>query len=132
MLPNSNVHHEATLSNRRKHFVSKCIYRALVNIWWFHVLTWELQKQSETENTRLKCCNSFYSIRGVYTVFQNEPAQLVESVLWVNLHWYNQTWLCQKVNGYRDNEAKNVDLQFHVLYLFNLVCYSYTAQDHPW
>jgi hypothetical protein len=41
-------------------------------------------------------------------VFQEEPAQLLENVIEVNLHQYNQTCLYQKLKGYRDNEVKNM------------------------
>jgi len=52
----------------------------------------------------------------------------------VNLHQYNLGHLYPKLNGYGDHGAEIVViLQFYVLYMLKMMCYSYvyTVQAHP-
>jgi len=66
-------------------------------------------------------------------MFQEDSAVFQEDVSKVNLHRYNQPYLCPKSNNYGDIYARKivVCLQLHVLYLFNMMCYPYTAQVCP-
>ena len=59
-----------------------------------------------------------------------ESAIIWENVSQVNLHLYKQTCLHAKMKGYGDNDATKMRsfLQFYLLYLFNVLYYSYTAQ----
>jgi hypothetical protein len=67
-----------------------------------------------------------------YRIFQEEIAILRENVPYVNLYWYNQTYLYSKLYGCGDNDARRVVfLRVHVLYLFNVLRFSYTAQIRP-
>lgn len=69
----------------------------------------------------------------VYRVFQEEIAIIQENnpkLPYIDIPQHNDIW------SWTFKEIKMpknvVFLLFHILYLFNVVCYPYTKQVHPW
>ena len=47
-------------------------------------------------------------LKNFYRVFREEYSVLHETGPWVKLRAYSQTYVCQKLNGYGDNNARKM------------------------